>query len=223
MYIKKFGSLVLFETVTTSGKRMIGGLKADGTRLLMDVVSSAIPDGQTSYMFDNKLIITVHWNNFTDEDREAVFNNTIKLRMGLFETGHCMFVKFGGYDWGDVSNLPGLISSFNDDSKPFDMVLFVFVDSATGEIVGTREFPINGEIASLVSYANGVSYRYFCNCGLKKDSYRVCSELYSDWSQATFNDSKFAREFPISVMENPKNFYGIDVNENDFAQFYKYG
>lgn len=222
MFSQKFGTLTLMEMTTTTGKKMLGGFRKDGTRLLMDITSSAIPDGQTSYMFDNKLIITVHWSDYTPEDIAATFHNTINLRMGLLESGLCLFVKFGSYKWGDILNLPGLMSSFNDPEKEFDEVIFVFIDSADGRIIGVREIPINGEIAELIAYGNMTSYFFFDKSPYKKRSYRLVSELHSDWCNAAADDLRIARNIDFEAMQSASGIYGIDVDENDFAKFYKY-
>ena len=64
----RLGSTRIDRVTTTEGKKMLAAYRADNTRLLMDIMSYAIEDGQTGYMFDNKLIIVVHWKDFSEED-----------------------------------------------------------------------------------------------------------------------------------------------------------
>lgn len=217
---KQIGTLKLMSATTTTGKKMLAGFRQDGTRLLMDITNDVIPDGQTAYMFDNKLIITVHWAGFTEDDYKAVFNNTIKLRMGMMESGACIFVKFGDYVWGDVLTLPGLMGSFNDPNSLFTDVVFVFIDSQTGMVLGMREIPLIEEVGAFLGYANATSYIFFEDSGYKKSSYRVVSELHDDWCKAAASDLATARNIDFEAMSEAKGIYCINIDENDFAKFY---
>ena len=220
--MKKLGTTTITDVVTKTGKKMIAAFREDGTRILMDVTDRAIPDGQTSYMFDNKLIVTVHWNGFTDEDVAQTLHSEILFRMGMMKSGLCMFVKFGNYPWGDVLNLPGIMGSFNDPNKVFTDLVFIFVDSDNGSVIGIREIPLNGEISNYIAAGNAQSYIFFNESGFKKSSYKLVSELHDDWCKAAAEDLKIARNIDFEAMKNAPGIYGIDVDKDDFAKFYRY-
>lgn len=197
-----------------SAQAQIGNISP---KIFMDVRNEIIPDGQTAYFFGNKIIITVHWSDFSEEDDAAV-NGEIKLSAGLNykESGLFMFVKFGNYRWGDILIQPGLMSSFNDPSKAFDEIAFVFVDSNDGKMRSVRVVPITGELQKFFAYGDFVSYKYFHNSGYKKQSYKSVRELYDDWSKASMATRMWLlQEDPAELSEAPGMVNAIIDKDNN--------
>lgn len=181
----RLGSTRIARVTTTEGKKMLAAYRADNTRLLMDIMSYAIEDGQTGYMFDNKLIIVVHWKDFSEEDKAQTAASDIRLRFCAVENGFWCYVKFGNYDWGDVITLPGLISGFNSADRAVTDIVFFFVDSATGEPIAMRTMPLTAKAGSMLSQKNGKAYSWFSRSGYKALSYTRVSELFNDWLTAS--------------------------------------
>lgn len=223
MYLNNFGKVVIAEVNTPQrGACVTAQIPDEKKAIFMDVRSDAIPDGQTGYLFGNKVIITVHWEGFNDEDMQNCFHNDLKLRIGCLETGIFMFCKFGSYPWGDVILLPGIISSWNDVTADFDEVIFVFVDSASAQVIGCRSFPISGPLATYIRDANYVSYEYFHKAGAAKQSYTSIDEIHDAWSNLTIKSQALLRTLDLEQISTAKGIYGLDADAADFAKFYKF-
>lgn len=197
--------------------------RKNGASILMDVLAEDIPDGQTAYMFDNKLIITVHWKDFKSEDENNIYSD-IKLRMApFFEWGLTFWVKFGSYKWGDILTMPGLLSSFNAE-KTFTEVVFLFVDSTNGQPIAIRVMPLNNKIGNLIYNGNYVSYEYFHRSGKCRQSYQKTEIplLFSDWlNSLPIDDRRTITKLDYESMENDKTFMaGIDMDSNNNVSFY---
>lgn len=192
MAMFKIGNNVMVSEGITpqGGKLLIADTVLDGKsrRLFMDVRNEMIPDGQTAYLFGNKIIVTVHWNGFNDEDM-AQCDSDIKFFSGLnyMESGLFMFVKFGNYQWGDVLVQPDLLWFFNDPNKGFDEIVFIFVDSDNGDLKSVRGFPVTGKFTQFFTYGNHMSYEYFAKSGKKRSQYKSVRDLFDDWSSASMS------------------------------------
>ncbi len=221
MAIVKLGNNVTVSEGLTpqGGNLLIADTVINGTarRLFMDVRNETIPDGQTAYMFGNKIIVTVHWSGFSDEDIRQC-EGPIKFSAGLnyLESGLFMFVKFGSYQWGDILVQPDLLWYFNDYTKGFDEIAFVFVDSDTGKLVMLRSFPINENFGEFFVYGNNMSYEFFEKSGYKQSSYKSVRILFDDWSKASMRTRLWLlREDPEALSESSGMVNAtIDTNNN---------
>ncbi len=226
MYMEKFGDLMIQEVRTPqSGDTLCAMWKSwtgNPMRIFMDVNIELIPDGQTAYFVANKIIVTVHWSNITQEDMSNLFNNTLKLRAGLLEEGLFMITKFGDYKWGDVNICPGLMTTFNNPQKAVDEIIFVFVESTTSKVVGARSFPVNGEFAMFLTYGDDVAMKHFQKNGPHKDSYKSIRDLHSDWASLTMGSFMQVRMADLDALSTASGVYGLDADASDFARFYKF-
>ena len=184
-------NVMVSEGITPQGGQLlIADTVLDGKarRLFMDVRNEMIPDGQTAYLFGNKILVTVHWNDFSDEDK-AQCESDIKFFAGLNYLGSGLFmgVKFGNYQWGNILVQPDLLWTFNDYKKGFDEIVFIFVDSNMGAVQSVRSFPIDGIFPSFFSYGNTMSYEYFAKSGKKQPQYTSVRTLFDDWSAASMS------------------------------------
>ncbi len=207
MEMFKIGDNVMISEGMTpqGGKLLIADTVLDGKprRLFMDVRNEMIPDGQTAYMFGNKIIVTVHWSGFNSEDMEQC-DGEIKFFAGLnyMKSGLFMFVKFGNYKWGDVLVQPDLLWTFNDYNKGFDEIVFIFVDSDDGKLMSVRGFPIDGRFPGFFTYGNQMSYDYFAASGKKRSQYTSVRTLFDDWSSASMSTRLWLlREDPEQLFE----------------------
>ncbi len=209
------GSLRIGEVTTTTGKKMIAAYRANGTRLLMDVTAAAIGDGQNGYMFDNKLIITVHWKNFTSEDKTQTAASGIRLRFLPTENGFWTVVRFGTYRWGDVITLPGLMTSFNEPDTPFTDVIFVFVDSTDGTPIAVRRLPLDDVTGEFLSKRSKTAYEWFASSGYKQQKYRLLSDLCRDWEEASAAVTRKMTIGDASVLASSIGAVGIDCDSDN--------
>lgn len=114
------------------------------------------------------------------------------------------------------------MESFNNPEKEFTDIFFVFVDSSNGNVIGIREIPINGQVANYIAYANATYYIFFDKSPYKKSSYRIISELHSDWCKAAAADLEVARNIDFKAMKSAPGIIGIDIDANDSAKFYSF-
>lgn len=220
-------NVMVSEGITPQGgKLLIADTVLDGKarRLFMDVRKEMIPDGQTAYLFGNKVIVTVHWSGFNQEDEQQC-DGEIKFFAGLNYKGSglFMFVKFGNYQWGDVLVQPDLLWTFNDYQKGFDEIVFVFVDSDTGDLKSVRGFPITGKITGFFTYGNHMSYEYFAKSGMKQSGYTSVRTLFDDWSKASMDtrlwllredpEALFTAEGVVTAVMDKNNNIKWNINE----------
>lgn len=181
----------------------------------MEVSQSSVEDGQNGYLFDNKYIIVVHWNGFSDEDRIQTTQSGIKLRMLPTENGFWTTVRFGTYRWGDVITLPGLMTSFNDLSSPFTDLIFLFVDSSDGTPVAIRSFPLDTETGEFLKNRCRVSYDWFASSGRKKPQYRLLSELNNDWEAASDSIIRRMTSNDAAMLASAVGSVGLDIDKDN--------
>ncbi len=206
------GSLRLGEVTTTTGKKMLAAYRSNGTRLLMDVTAAAIEDGQNGYMFDNKFIITVHWKNFSAEDRAQTAQSGIRLRFLPTENGFWTVVRFGTYRWGDVITLPGLMNSFNEPNTPFTEVIFVFADSEDGTPISLRRLPLDEETGEFLAARCKVAYNWFARSGFKQEKYRLLTDLCRDWEAASAQITSRMTSSDAAMLATAFGAVGIDAD-----------
>ncbi len=216
------GSLRINEVRTTTGKKMLAAFRENGTRLLMDVTSSAIEDGQNGYVFDNKLIISVHWANFTDEDIKQTVKSAIKIRFTPSDAGFWTTIKFGTYAWGDVITLPGLMNSFNDTMMPITDVVLLISDSSNGRLIAVKNAPLDNDLGIFLRSRNKISYDYFNNSGFKRLSYRLTSELIADWETATAAVTHKMLSVDASSLATSVGTVGVDIGEDNTVRTVRY-
>ena len=221
MFQQPFGTLTVTQVQTTSGKEKLMMQRKNNTRILVDYKQTEVEDGQDAYMFDNKLIIIVHWGCYTKDDFEATFKNILMLRMGLMRSGLCITVKFGNYQWGMVNTLPGIMGTFNEPEKPFDRITFIFADSATGNIMGYRDFMLNKTTAEFLRTANKQSYRFFADSNAKRASYATVKELISDWQVVAAQDLQSMQNIDYERMATCPGVFGMNADVGNNSNFFQ--
>ena len=221
MFQQSFGTLTVTQVQTKSGKEMLMLQRKNDTRILVDYKEDAQEDGQHAYMFDNKLVIIVHWSRFTQEDFDATFKNILQLRMGLMRSGLCITVKFGGYQWGSVKTLPGIMGTFNDLEKPFDRITFIFADSNNGNVIGYRDFMLNKTMADFLRAANKQSYQFFADSNAKRVQYGTVAELTDDWCVVAAQDFKNMQNIDYEKMASCPGIYGMNADVENRTNFFQ--
>ena len=222
MFQQSFGTLTVTQVQTKSGKEMLMLQRKNDTRILVDYKEDAQKDGQYAYMFDNKLVIIVHWSRYAKEDFEETFNNVLQLRMGLMRSGLCITVKFGGYRWGTVKTLPGIMGTFNDPEKPFDRITFIFADSNNGNVMGYRDFIPDKTMADFLKSANNQSYRFFADSSAKCPEYRSVAELMDDWCVVAAQDLQSMQNIDYEKMASYPGIYGMNADAENRPSFFRY-
>ncbi len=221
MFQQSFGTLTVTQVQTKSGKEMLMLQRKNDTRILVDYKEDAQEDGQHAYMFDNKLVIVVHWSRYTQEDFEATFKNILQLRMGLMRSGLCITVKFGGYQWGSVKTLPGVMGTWCDPDKPFDRITFIFADSNNGNVMGYRDFMLNKTMADFLKSANNQSYQFFAESSAKRPEYRSVAELMDDWCLVAAQDLQSMQNIDYEKMASYPGIYGMNADVENRPNFFQ--
>lgn len=223
MLIHKFKNGVMIgDVLTNSGKKMMCVVKPDGNKQFFDISQDYVIEGQTAYFCANKMILTVCFDDVSQEDIQNCLHKKIKIRFGkLNQKTTMMFCKFGDYKWGDVFVLPALHPTMNDPNKGIDEIILVLCDRKQGTIVGTRGYPGQNRVIDTLCYFDYLSYSVYYDAG-RLGEFKDIADMREQWLSFTIDDAIFLRTVDIESSCEMQGMYGLDLNTDGSVSAFEY-